>query len=499
MKTTLRAVVLLACVLALASGFSPTQAQEGDKLAFNTPVIVTLNSGVNVVKTFTVLENDRFELRLSRLADFTYSAALIDPAQAVMVLAVQPDGSAQLAVESVPIGGTYQLALQASTGSGDVVIQLTSTAVEPVPLTMGDFTANVGAEPQRFLLVPPPGTATQLNLNADSLANPAARLPGLMLADAKTGQTVLDLTPATLPRLTLTLLADTSYILALEPAAVPQPVFIRWLADTGAAAVSPGIPTPTPVTSAGVVTTGACQISLSGAVNIRPGPGTEYDPPVAQAGAGTVLPVTGHNGGFNWFQVNYNGVVGWVSGEISAVQLQGNCTTLPTASYPPPPVTAPVNPNAPSATPTQPGAPTATQPGAPTQPPLPTATTAPQVAPPDSNYSMAVALDGTAVVSDYVSYPGGDVEDVVGYSVTGLNPNVAFSGGQADLSIQLICQGTGTEYIVFRIDGVNFNCGQVFTRRVNADSNTGAVRITATGGTATYVQWTLQAQAPRVN
>jgi hypothetical protein len=110
-----------------------------------------------------------------------------------------------------------------------------------------------------------------------------------------------------------------------------------------------------------------------------------------------------------------------------------------------------------------------------------------------------VPLDGSVTLSDYVSYPGGDVEDVVGYSVTGLNPNVAFSGGQADLSILLLCQGTGSETIVFRIDGVNFSCGQTFTRRVNADSNTGAVRITATGGTATYVQWTLQAQAPRVN
>ena len=51
----------------------------------------------------------------------------------------------------------------------------------------------------------------------------------------------------------------------------------------------------------------------------------------------------------------------------------------------------------------------------------------------------------------------------------------------------------------FRIDGQTYRCGQTFTRRVNFDSNTGGIRVVATGGSATYVQWTAVGTAPRVN
>lgn len=263
-----------------------------------------------------------------------------------------------------------------------------------------------------------------------------------------------------------------------------------------------------------------CSASSGSNVNVRSGPGTNYNV-ITQLQGGQQVPVVGASDG-GWVVVNLNGVDGFVS--LSVIGTFGNCNSLPYVPAPPAgqQPQQPQQPAAPTATQVQqqppPTAtqaqdqqqepPTATQQqqqppptATATEPPPPTATptTAVQEAPPDSNYALNVQLDGNASASDYVSYPGGDTEDVVSYRVSGLNPSVAFSGGQADLTFSFSCFGTGTQYISFIVDGQTKSCGQSHVRRVNFDSNTGGVRIRATGGEGTYVQWVVQATAPRTN
>ena len=103
-------------------------------------------------------------------------------------------------------------------------------------------------------------------------------------------------------------------------------------------------------------------------------------------------------------------------------------------------------------------------------------------------------------VLDFVSYPGGDTEDRVSYSVTGMNPNSSLSGGQARLIISASCFGEGTQNIQFFTGGQTYSCGQTLVdKTVTADSDTGSVVITAVGGDATYVQWVLTGTATRTN
>lgn len=272
----------------------------------------------------------------------------------------------------------------------------------------------------------------------------------------------------------------------------------------------------------------ACTASSGGAVNVRSGPGTEYGV-LTTLQAGVQAAVVGQSG-TGWVVIQINGVQGFVSQTV--VGIFGSCAGLPIIAAPnQPPAAAtatPLQQQAPTVTPPQQQAPTATlqqqqqlptatltngqgvQPTATTQqqsPPTvtatasytPTATQAAVVAPADSNYAMQVPLDQTLSVTDFVSFPGGDTEDVVGYGVTGLNNSVALPGGQANLTLSFSCFGTGTQFISFIVDGQTRSCGQSYNRTVNADSNTGAVRVRATGGEGTYVQWVVTGSAPRIN
>jgi uncharacterized protein YraI len=265
-----------------------------------------------------------------------------------------------------------------------------------------------------------------------------------------------------------------------------------------------------------------CTAIAGSAANIRSGPGTEFDI-IGTLNAGQGIPIVGTSG-TGWYFVQSAAIPqGWIS--ASVVTAAGPCGSLPTVEsgqVPPPVTTQEVGetPGTPTytytASPTlEPGQPTytythtytATQTVQATATytatqllPSPTNTVPVPTAPPDANYVLNVPLDGTVSVTDFVSYPNGDTEDRVSYSVTGLNPNSALPGGRAQLVISVSCFGTGTNQLLIRADGQNYSCGQtVIDREVNFDSNTGAVIITATGGTNTYVQWVLTGTATRLN
>lgn len=122
------------------------------------------------------------------------------------------------------------------------------------------------------------------------------------------------------------------------------------------------------------------------------------------------------------------------------------------------------------------------------------------LAPPDGDHPLTIPVDSAASVTDFVSFPGGDTQDRVPFSVTGLNPNPVLPGGRARLVISASCFGIGTQNVQFFIGGQIFSCGQTLVdREVTSDSRTGRVTTTAIGGTNTFVQWVLTGTATRLN
>lgn len=116
------------------------------------------------------------------------------------------------------------------------------------------------------------------------------------------------------------------------------------------------------------------------------------------------------------------------------------------------------------------------------------------VAPEDKGYHLTVIADGGDEVSlsDAVSYPGGDTEDVISYSV-----DRRFELGW--LEIRAFCDGEGEDSIEFHHSyrGETFNCDPtgvlVAERLVGPDiPGYGTLTITALGGEGTYVEWILE-------
>lgn len=260
----------------------------------------------------------------------------------------------------------------------------------------------------------------------------------------------------------------------------------------------------------------ACTITTgSGGTNLRTGPGTNYDI-IATLPADTSYTATGQNS--SWYTIDYLGETGWLAGSVTT--LSGPCDSLPFVEAPstsggsdsPPPPASTEEATGSEATATQSSSqPTATvpssqpteAPGQPTQPPsqptqvpptqvpptqVPPTEPAAQVAPPDSALFVEVSIkNGQATVSDAVSYPGGDTQDEIFWDVVDFD-SITTAG---DLEVIITCTGTGTQNVTFFSSGSNYSCGDVIERFVTNVSDSGLIRVTATSGTDTYVQYTL--------
>ena len=97
-------------------------------------------------------------------------------------------------------------------------------------------------------------------------------------------------------------------------------------------------------------------------LNIRQGPGTNYRS-IGQANNGERYDVTGKNASGSWYQINFNGQTGWVSGQYvalegdaNAIQVATNIPAPPAQPTPRPIVVVPTATSAPVA-PTAPPAP----------------------------------------------------------------------------------------------------------------------------------------------
>ncbi len=445
---------------------------------------------------------------------------------------------------TLPQTGIYTVLVSSVTGAnGDFLIRLSgqqpapATALADAPL---DVAVIAGQQPQVFSFEGDPANPLTLTVSSSTEG-----FRFRVVVRDPNGETVALLTGSTLVGLNLPAGSGTYTveISPLDPNTGGQiTVSVGATAAAPAQAVQPPVATEEASAPPDQDTTGGtvCEVGAQGstAVNVRSGPGTDFDA-IAQIVPGSRLEVTGYY--TTWYQVAVPGIgPGWVRQDV-VVQF-GPCDVVPAVDAPdniaPPVQTEEAAPDGPvEATPTYTStAPADQQQTGPTATYTPTATTAQQqnqptatytpttaqevvqptatytpsytptvpvpTAPPDANFNspLNIPLDSTASVTDFVSYPGGDREDRVRWDISGMNPTSSLSGGRARLILVVSCFGTGTQNITFFTGGQTYSCGQtIVDREVTADSRTGQVTITAVGGENTYVQWVLTGTATRVN
>ncbi len=335
------------------------QGDDHPLLQYNEPAIVTLPSGQSVIRSFLAMQGDSFEVRLWPLTGFDFTALLLDPAQQLTQLLPGDDGNVVFAVPSAGHSGRYALVLQATGGQGEMLIQVNSSALPPAPLAIGLTELDLGSAGARFSLpAQPTAGETLLALHAAAPTSPGTPvpLPEILLIQPETGKTVLAASGGFSSGLSVSLPAQVSFLLVFLPAPAPLRLHLTWGPATGAgglptiplagATATPAVatlpPTPTPIQTlpptlapqSGAVA-GQCQVSFSGAVNIRSGPSVQY-PAIAAGMPGVVLAVTGRSPDGAWWQVDLgSGLEGWVSNLIEQVITQGNCAGIPQGSFAP--------------------------------------------------------------------------------------------------------------------------------------------------------------------
>lgn len=263
---------------------------------------------------------------------------------------------------------------------------------------------------QQFVFLSAPNGFMILHVGVESTASAAPpRGPVLTLRDAQTGEvfatigsqlvgTRLRLPPGAINYVLEASVDGTSQgerlsvCLELEGAAPACP-------ESGSAQVVPTaivvptavlpptavIPTPTPYVPPVINPAGPCAVASSRgqSINVRTAPNLNASI-AGQLAPGAVVPVLMRLPDSSWFQVNVNGLIGWVSATV--VISGGNCTIVVTAT----PTTAPVTVSATlTATATSTASPTPTTPA-----PVPTL-----------NFSLPPVYGSTLLTSGFVPDP----------------------------------------------------------------------------------------------
>ncbi|MBN2469553.1 MAG: hypothetical protein JXN59_02420, partial [Anaerolineae bacterium] len=232
----LRHVILALCLLigVLPAG-AVVQAQGDDQpLQFNTPVTVSLVTGQAAVRTFSVSQGDSVEIRLSRLGDYLCTVVLIDPSQQITLLEPDADGVYTHQLIEALESGVYALVIQATSGAGDMTIQVNHLGASASSLIVGDTLIDVQTQEVQYNLVPPPGVTAPMRLSlraAGGIEGVSFLLPAITLMRADTGAAALSVGAGILPGLVVTLPAQVPFVLAIQSGQPGQQVQVGWVAD----------------------------------------------------------------------------------------------------------------------------------------------------------------------------------------------------------------------------------------------------------------------------
>lgn len=77
-----------------------------------------------------------------------------------------------------------------------------------------------------------------------------------------------------------------------------------------------------------------CRLLPNTTVNLRFGPGTNFEPPIGALSPGTVAPIVGRLADNRWWQVRVSSTFGWVTGDTQLVTVLGNCLSIPVVAPP---------------------------------------------------------------------------------------------------------------------------------------------------------------------
>lgn len=178
-----------------------------------------------------------------------------------------------------------------------------------------------------------PRQGVNVGLTATSAAATLQALAGTATALAN------DATRAALQQQAATLAAQLTATAAALTPATSTPVPTRTATPTRL------VPSPTPRTAATAAPAARAEVqSLVQGLNVRSGPGTNYDV-VGSAALGQIFPASGQSGGCAWLRITLSGSSsGWVSGSPAYTQLSTSCGNLPAVSAPAPVAPAAVAP-----------------------------------------------------------------------------------------------------------------------------------------------------------
>lgn len=509
-----RAMVALLIVVLLVGVVYPApthvNAQDGQNLPFDALQLGVVQGPQGVTFNFTGQAGDAIKIETAGLNNFAPVIVLQGPDRAVIAQEVNAGRTDTISLSTtLPSSGTFFVVVTGADGTvGQFTILLTRSLPAGFPLSPNGTTDGIVAPTVAQVYYDLPLDAinnTQLEVRSQTLGySPQITVFGAdgtvvaLVGGNRAIASSLEFGPGT----------ETLKVLVALGEFTNQANFqVTWTTITPDS--SPVI-TPEPGTSG----TSACLItpSSSNPVNVRSGGSTNH-PQVGVLQANETATATGFSaldGG--WFEVQLsNGIVGWVAARV--VSTSGNCSTLPTKTFPPAPTN---NQNGgqsggqtggqASPTPTQ-GIVVTQEPGGqqPSLTPTPTTQqdqgggTGAQIAPDDQQQiTFELNITGSpnersVTVSDVISYPNGDTADRIRYEITGFSQAV-FS---AEVLVTVTCSGPGAGDAKI---ASNFgrtpsqSCsGYSRTMRHTNDSDFQNFEIWLESGSDAYVTWTLTA------
>jgi Bacterial SH3 domain len=313
--------------------------------------------------TLVILEPQTANFQVLALAQsFQPSLTVLDPSGIAIHTSTMGAVSSVLQA-SVPLSvpGAYTVIVSASTATtGQYVlsVQPGAPAAPPIPLTLGQpVAASVSTQdPLRSYSFSASATDVLWVNVVSGLTNSG---PIVRLKEAETGRTfALSDTALTgvryqIPVVPLGTVVDylvevshsgaqvpESYTVCLETqngaifcplsGSGPVPTAIAAIPTLSQQQAASPLPPPsaTPFRPVSIPPTAACAVASSqgAAINVRSGPGTNFNAVGQLPNSQTAL-VIGRLGDNSWYQVNYNGILGWIS--ASVVIVGGNCAGIP--------------------------------------------------------------------------------------------------------------------------------------------------------------------------
>jgi hypothetical protein len=405
--TQLRRFSLIALALLLLTSVVLVSAQAATPIAIGENKAGALDATVSVVPySISVATPQSVNIQVLAISQgLTPTFRVLDPS-GLVVLDVPPSGVGTIAQSSLNLTSTDPYTIEvrgANNTTGQFLISLQPGAplLPPEPLTLGQA-LNGSVDPQNTRRAYTFSGSEEEPL----LLLVRSELPTVgevvALRDAETNE-MLGLITASLGGMQFRIMpAPRDYLLEVMHSGSPNAeAFVVCLSTESGSVTCPGLgaqaaPTvvvPTPLLSLTLIPTliptsiapptfapptinpaGACQVVTRGQfVNVRSGPGTGFAV-LTQLAPTAAAPVIGRLPDNTWFQVNVNGIIGWLS--ASVVTLGGNCSGVsvvippspipPSASVIPPMETQELTPGTPTATATASSTPTVT--------PTPTAT-----------------------------------------------------------------------------------------------------------------------------